>query len=675
MQSDLNDQEARKSPHVARGVQRRMSLKTMSLKTPTRSSKKCAVVDPLSFSSNQLKNLFSDRLDVGGDDQTVASELEDAAFLPQSNENFLVPEKQNPRTRSEGKTRTEDKRRNHHTTSRSSKDGDNHKKSHNNHPQLQSPVRHHHHDKHSDENEHHRHVGASSKSKPHGHANGKRIDQDVKTSPAHPKKILSKHKSLKASPPSRLREPSLSPERKKKKKVSRRPVSSDESSDDDDDDSSSSSSSNNNNNSSSSKLSSRDSGDNDNSTSDSSNNADSSDEQTVIQFDPLAGTVQVEQKKGKNGISEFSDPVGDAQRLNSKNTKKPVFSFLDSDGSDTEEEKKKRVSKTKKSERTSSSKHVVKEKTSKHVVKEKAHHVLSSKEEAIATKEKEKEKRKTTKRAKEGHVGKEEALKKEKKPKEPHFVKDDAKKSQDDMLSAYGFNSSTCHFCHKDVGPMIMQCMSCKETYFCQKCLRKGFVASHQQVCAQRKVDERELEKEKRHLRAQKSTTDLPGDMISESPRRHIKSHKSMPDVGKPSPSTDPERSKRRKPKSAENALSKDSERLFHKEPLMHEHTPAMEHDPYGAQHKQSMLESTGEGLTSSPTKKKLGIGKFFGFGKKNSDDADDEDNEGPGGYDTNTDDDCSVNSKSNRRPRFFRRPSIRDQHQLLDDDDISDSS
>ena len=74
----------------------------------------------------------------------------------------------------------------------------------------------------------------------------------------------------------------------------------------------------------------------------------------------------------------------------------------------------------------------------------------------------------------------------------------------------FGFNSTTCHFCHKDVGPMVMQCMSCKEAYFCQKCMHKGWWKPHQQECAPRKVDEKE-----RNLQE----------------RKVVKAHKSMPDL------------------------------------------------------------------------------------------------------------------------------------------------
>jgi len=86
--------------------------------------------------------------------------------------------------------------------------------------------------------------------------------------------------------------------------------------------------------------------------------------------------------------------------------------------------------------------------------------------------------------------------------------------------SEFGFNSTTCHFCHKDVGPMVMQCMSCKEAYFCQKCMHKGWWKPHQQECAQRKVDERE-----------RSTQE----------RKVVKAHKSMPNLGK-SPTRNPPR-------------------------------------------------------------------------------------------------------------------------------------
>ena len=227
---------------------------------------------------------------------------------------------------------------------------------------------------------------------------------------------------------------------------------------------------------------------------------------------------------------------------------------------------------------------------------------------------------------------------------EKHVEKEPDKKTEKKfdvtLMSMSGFNSTTCNFCHKDVGPMIMQCMSCKEMYFCQKCVRKGVVSPHQQECAQRKVEQREQR--------------------ANDARQRVSKARSMPDLEQDTPGAATE--KRRKPKKSASAtdplpLTKDSESLFDKQPLLTKKSD------------DNCDDVDPDSPTKSP-RKKLGIGKFFGgLGKgkkKKNDDDDPNTNEGA----VDDDEDSSVAGIS-RKAGMFRRQASRNQHTLLDDDSL----
>jgi len=48
----------------------------------------------------------------------------------------------------------------------------------------------------------------------------------------------------------------------------------------------------------------------------------------------------------------------------------------------------------------------------------------------------------------------------------------------------FGFKTTICSFCSRNVGADIRKCMSCKEAYFCAACTEIGAVGEHQQECA-----------------------------------------------------------------------------------------------------------------------------------------------------------------------------------------------
>ena len=330
-----------------------------------------------------------------------------------------------------------------------------------------------------------------------------------------------------------------------------------------------------------------------------------------MQFDPLAksGAVEVGQKKvKKGGISEFSDPVGDAQRLQ-QHTKKPVFSFLDSDCSESEsDDSSKPVTK----KAAAVQKGGVKKSQS---MRPKSTSTSKDKAEGGVKKSQSMRPKSTSTSKDKAASGSRRVKKTEKKKSESSLStssmrslkqsEEAAQKSKDDMMSAFGFNSTTCHFCHKDVGPMIMQCMSCKETYFCQKCLRKGMVAPHQVECAQRKLDEKERKSQA---------------------RRGVKAHKSMPDLGSSAPVAG-DRPKRRKPKKS-SSLQVDSTDTTTTLPSKDTETPPQEPDPFEVQHEAVLSDGS---PVKSP-RKMMGIGKFFGGlgkgkGNKSKEEEDDNNN------------------------------------------------
>lgn len=631
-----NLKEDHKSRDRSRSASRGRSVgRHKSMKTPSGGGKKYAVMDPLAVSAtaSKLNNLFNTSGGGSGnlepDDQSAA---EDAAMMfPEStkieadepHENSRHQRQKEGRSRTERKTRTHQRSRKQeseksekpkHRHRRTSKSPTHHrhrtadKSSGDINEILKSPTRSPHgssskllrsprspHRSNSDKTPHRHHHH-------HHHSSTKRDKERGRTKKSSSDTKLHQGKTIESK--QKLRAPSLSP-KTKKKCLRRKPSDSSGVAGSDDTDNSSSSS------------------DSDDSSNSSSSSA--SDGNTVMQFDPLAsgGTVEVDQKERKDGISDFSDPVGDAQRLQCQ-SKKPVFSFLDSDCSDDDDDDDRGGKKGAKKGGAGRSSHGKKQASGRPKISSAASSRRNKNPEKVKKKAKEKEKEKE-------------------KPKTEETT------YASTMLSMSGFNSSTCHFCHKDVGPMIMQCMSCKETYFCQKCMRKGLVAPHQQECAQRKVDERE----------QRS---------SEARRRGVKAHNSMPVLRKETPAPTEKEKKRRQPKKSDSApldpqtFTKDSQSLFHKKPLMGEVS-----DPLPVH--QEEVDDMDESPTKSPGRK-LGIGKFFGGlvkGKKKKNGGDDDNNNDDGSGDD--DDDASVSSMARK---VFRRPSMADRHQLMDDDSYS---
>ena len=639
--SGMGDEISVMSRDRSRSQSRGRSIpRRMSIKTPTR-SKKGIVMDPLAMSpgGNKTLNKFfnnesSTSLNSVGssaaghcasgsaglnfeDDLSV---VEDEAMMLRDSTQIETNDshdRQRPHSHrgtkesGNGRNRSENKMRNHHKSSHSNKiessDTKSSERSHKDrhHSNCKSPQKSRSRGQVQGDSDREKSPHGNKHNK-HGFSSSNRSDEEerrngVKKSTSSDALKSEKHRGTKTS--SKLRAPSHSP--KAKKKAVRRE-------------------SNNTNSEKEQKQRKKDHSDSDSSGSsdsdsdDSSSSDDSQDDKhmqggkvgSVMQFDPLAagGTVKVGQKEGKNGISEFSDPVGDAQRLQG-HKKKPVFSFLDGECS-SDDEFNKESKKTKQ-------RGVAKHKSSSPK--------LSSREKPSASSSSTRKKSERTSSKNEKYAEKET----EKQPE---------KKFDVTLMSMSGFNSTTCHFCHKDVGPMIMQCMSCKEMYFCQKCLRKGVVGPHQQECAQRKVEQREQR--------------------ADAARQRVSKARSMPDLDLGPPAS--EITKRRKPKKSASAtdtplITKDSESLFDKQPLL-----VKQSDDNGDE------EDDPDNPSKSP-RKKLGIGKFFGgLGKKKKNDDDDNNkkNEGP----VDDDDESSVTGIA-RKASLFRRQPSRTHHALMDDD------